>query len=126
MEKNCWWPPKCRDNKSLRKFIDLGYLPDQTTWKSYPAKMRKQYSKISKIIKFSNLENYKIFAWKFFVTFEEAVQHENKAVDNPSGDIESTDNEKEKRSKGIRKKKFPFDPSSSPVVKNTRQLPGEG
>lgn len=42
-----------------------------------------------------------------------------------SGDIESTDNEKEKRSRGVRKTKLPFDPSSSPVAKNTSQLPGE-
>jgi hypothetical protein len=56
------------------------------------------------------------------VTFEEAVQHENKAVDNPSGDIESTDNEKEKRSRGVRKTKLPFDPSSSPVAKKQKSI----
>ncbi len=56
------------------------------------------------------------------MTFEEAVQHENKAVDNPSGDIESTDNEKEKRSRGVRKTKLPFDPSSSPVAKKQKSI----
>lgn len=51
--ENCWWPPKCRDNKSLKKFIDLGYLPDHDTWKSCPAKMRKQYSNISQNMTFN-------------------------------------------------------------------------
>jgi hypothetical protein len=43
------------------------------------------------------------------------MQHETKAVENPLGDIESTDTEKEKRSRAVRKAKVPFDPSSSPV-----------
>lgn len=43
------------------------------------------------------------------------MQHETKAVENPLGDIESTDTEKEKRSRAVRKAKLPFDPSSSPV-----------
>ncbi|EFX63232.1 hypothetical protein DAPPUDRAFT_119396 [Daphnia pulex] len=50
------------------------------------------------------------------MTFEEAVQHENKAVDNPSGDIESTDNEKEKRSRATSNK-----PGSS-VVRSSNDL----
>jgi hypothetical protein len=51
--ENCWGPPKCTDNKSLKKFIDLGYLPDHDTWKSCPAKMRKQYSNISQNMTFN-------------------------------------------------------------------------
>ena len=51
------------------------------------------------------------------MTFEEAYSHENKAVDNPTGDIETTDNENEKRSRAIRKAKLPFDPSTSPNYK---------
>ena len=50
--ENCWGPPKSRDNKSLKKFIVIGYLPDHLTWKSYPTKMRKQYSNISQNITF--------------------------------------------------------------------------
>ncbi len=64
--------------------MDLGYLPDQTTWKSYPTKMRKQYSRISQNMKFNN------FILHILVTFEEAMQHETN-VDNPTGDSESTD-----------------------------------
>ena len=41
------------------------------------------------------------------------MQHETKAVENPLGNIESTDTEKEKRSRAVRKAKLPFDPSSS-------------
>ena len=39
------------------------------------------------------------------------MQRETKAVENPLGDIESTDTEKEKRSRAVRKAKLPFDPS---------------
>ena len=43
------------------------------------------------------------------------MQHETKAVENPLGEMESTDTEKEKRSRDVRKAKLPIDPSSSPV-----------
>ena len=52
------------------------------------------------------------------------MQHETKAVENPLGERESTDTEKEKRSRAVRKAKVPFDPSSSPVSRirsNTRK-----
>jgi ubiquitin C-terminal hydrolase len=50
---NCWWLPKCRDKKSLRKFMNLSYLPDQTAWKWYPIKMMKQHSKIGQNMNFN-------------------------------------------------------------------------
>ena len=50
------------------------------------------------------------------------MQHETKAVENPLGDMKSTDTEKEKRSRGVRKTKLPFDPSSSPVAKKQKSI----
>ncbi len=55
------------------------------------------------------------------VSYEEALKHEKKAVHN-SGDIETTDCEKEKRSRASRKTKLPYDPTSIPAIeKPTRR-----
>ena len=116
--ENCWWPPKCKEKKSLKKYIELGYQTDHKKWTSYPAKTRKHYSNTFYIV---NLRFFLFFV-VYLVTFEEACSHENKAVDNPTEDIETTDNENEKRSRAIRKAKLLFDPSPPPPLIRRNQL----